>query len=138
MLALRLFITSLLALASAVPTERWANDPSDNVPSGYVTTKGTEFWLDHYPFYFNGANAYWIPQLVYDYQYQEAFDLLKELGVKVLRTWAFSMVEDTLPTTNVTYYQVSLASCQQIQADSTSSGQMGLACRSPEARSGTS
>ena len=97
-----------LALSAlAAPSARWQDDPSDNLPQGYVTTKGSEFWLDHYPFYFNGANAYWIPQLVYDYQYDQAFKVLQDLGVKVLRTWAFSMVEDELPTSNVTYYQVS-------------------------------
>ena len=97
-----------LAGVTAAPSARWADDPSDALPQGYVTTKNTEFWLDHYPFYFNGANAYWLPQLVYDYQYEQTYEVLRDLGVKVLRTWAFSMVEDELPTTNVTYYQVCL------------------------------
>ena len=108
-----LILTSLIAVVNAVVTPkekaRRTNDPSDDVPSGVVTTKGTEFWLDHYPFYFNGANAYWLPQFVHDEGVTQTFDELKTLGVKVIRTWAFSMLtaEEGLPTSNLTYYQAS-------------------------------
>lgn len=103
-------LTSLLGLSlTALRVQAWNDDPSDGVPPGFVTTKGSEFWLDHYPFYFNGANCYWLPQLVHDYQYDQVFQVLQSLGVKVVRTWAFSMLtaEQGLPSTNLTYYQVS-------------------------------
>jgi len=98
--------TAVWALPSAThsPAGRWANDPSDSLPTGYVTTKGTEFWLDHNPYYFSGANCYWLPQLVYESQYDEVYQLLQSIGVKVVRTWAFSMVTE-LPTDETTYYQ---------------------------------
>lgn len=80
-------------------------DPSKGVPSGFVTTNGKQFWLDGNPFCFAGMNAYWIPQLVKESQYDAAFSMLKDLNVRVLRTWAFSMVEQ-LPSSNLTYYQV--------------------------------
>ena len=102
--AISLSFSALFTSVTAHPSSRWVNDPSDKVPSGYVTTKGTEFWLNHYPYYFNGANAYWLPQLVYDYQYDQVFKLLESIGVTVIRTWAFSTLEET-PTNNVTYYQ---------------------------------
>jgi hypothetical protein len=99
-------LATLAAVNAAVTpkVERWANDPSDVLPPGTVTTKGTQFWLDHYPFYFNGANAYWLPQFVHDEGYIQTFEELKTLGVKVLRTWAFSTVTE-IPTNNETYYQ---------------------------------
>jgi mannan endo-1,4-beta-mannosidase len=31
------------------------------VPKGFVTTKGTEFYLDGKPFRFAGSNAYYFP-----------------------------------------------------------------------------
>jgi hypothetical protein len=93
--------------------DRRASNPSAHLPPGYPTTKGTQFWLDGYPFYFNGANVYWLSQLVYDSQYTSVFDQLKDLGVKVIRTWAFSQVIDEVPTTNLTYYQVSCVSRSQ-------------------------
>ena len=103
----------LLPLIKAVPANRHSeverrndNDPSNSLPQGYVTTKGSQFWLDHYPYYFSGANVYWLSQLVHDDSYTQTFDELKELGVKVIRTWAFSQVEEVLPTNNLTYYQV--------------------------------
>ncbi len=115
LLTMRFAVAALAALAAVnaavTPQRRWLDDPSDNLPSGTVTTKGTEFWLDHYPFYFNGANAYWLPQFVLDDGIVETFEELQQLGVKVVRTWAFSMLteEDGLPTSNLTYYQVGLA-----------------------------
>lgn len=107
----------LAPLTRAIPTThsdsarhseaaRWTDDPSDHLPPGYVTTKGSQFWLDHYPYYFNGANIYWLQQLVYDRQVTQVFEELKELGVKVIRTWAFSSVVDEIPSNNLTYYQV--------------------------------
>ena len=102
---IKLFLFTCTALGA--PSVRWADDPSDDLPEGFVTTKGTEFWLDHGPFYFSGANCYWLPQLVHDYQYQEVFDLMQSIGIKVIRTWAFSMLIDEVPTDNLTYYQVS-------------------------------
>ena len=103
---LAIALAAVVAVNAAVTPKpkRSANDPSDNLPEGYVTTQGKEFWLDHYPFYFNGANAYWLPQFVLDDGYIETFEELNTLGVKVLRTWAFSGVTD-LPTDNTTYYQ---------------------------------
>ncbi len=111
----------LLPFARAVPAakseslnvERWVNDPSDSLPPGHVTTKGSQFWLDHYPYYFNGANIYWLSQLVYDSQYTQVFEELQDLGVTVIRTWAFSMVINEVPTNNLTYYQVSLTISRQ-------------------------
>lgn len=76
-----------------------------SVPSGFPYAEGTKFMLDGEPFCFGGMNAYWIPQLVTDAQYTQAFDMLKDLNAKVLRTWAFSMVE-TVPTNSLTYYQL--------------------------------
>ncbi len=101
-----LALTALAAVNAAVTpkTKKWVNDPSDHVPAGYVTTKGTEFWLDHYPFYFNGANSYWLPQFVHDEGIIQTFEDFKTLGVKVVRTWAFSTVTE-IPTNNETYYQ---------------------------------
>lgn len=106
--------SAILAASSALasPTgldERWQNDPSDNVPSGYVTAKGQEFWLNHKPFYFVGNNAYWIPQLIYENQYEQFFQETVAIGAKVLRTWAFSGIQDELPTDTLTYYQVSMS-----------------------------
>lgn len=110
---MRLALTALAVLAAVraavVPSEtRWNNDPSDSLPPGTVTTKGTEFWLDHYPYYFNGANVYWLPQFVHDEGIIQTFQELQELGVKVVRTWAFSALtsEQGTPTSNLTYYQV--------------------------------
>ena len=116
-----LFATSLLLpLTRAIPAlpdddsnsnvERWVNDPSDSLPAGYVTTKGSQFWLDHYPYYFSGANVYWLSQLVHDDQYTAAFDELKDLGVTVIRTWAFSMAVNEIPSDNTTFYQVTFTS----------------------------
>ena len=121
----------LLLGVGAVPSARWESDPSDNLPSGFVTTKGSQFWLDHYPYYFNGANAYWLPQMVHDEQFEQVYQELQTIGVKVIRTWAFSMLDDALPTTNLTYYQVSTVNRPRLR---TSTGKMGLACRRSSGR----
>ena len=110
---LALALASLAAVNAAVTPKvsRGVEDPSDNLPPGTVTTKGSQFWQDHYPFYFNGANAYWLPQFVHDEGVIQTFEECKELGVKVVRTWAFSMIteQEGIPTNNATYYQVSFA-----------------------------
>lgn len=63
--------------------------------------------LDGKHYCFAGMNAYWIPQLVTESQYDATFASLANAGIRVVRTWAFSMVT-SVPNYDLTYFQVSM------------------------------
>lgn len=73
--------------------------------SAYVTRSGKGFVLNGKNYCFAGMNGYWVPQMNQDWQYDQVFAKLSSAGVRVLRTWAFSMVEST-PSYDLTYFQV--------------------------------
>lgn len=100
-----LSLLPLLPFVFGSPVANAAGNAKRSVPSGFAYAEGTNFMVDGQPFCFGGMNAYWIPQLVSDEQYTSAFDMLKDLNAKVLRTWAFSMVESA-PSSALTYYQL--------------------------------
>jgi len=104
-----MLLSKLLALLPILPLALGAPHPAKHSkPSGVVTTNGKQFELDGRPFCFLGINAYWIPQLVKESQFRAAFDRMQSVGVKVLRTWAFSMITARPePGYDLTYYQVS-------------------------------
>jgi mannan endo-1,4-beta-mannosidase len=113
-----LALVPLLPLALAAPSpaghpdsapgkaNSHAGDLAKRAPAGFVTPSGTGFSVDGRPFCFAGMNAYWMAQFVTEAQVSAAFARMQEIGVKVLRTWAFSMVE-SVPGYDLTYYQVS-------------------------------
>ncbi len=73
------------------PTDR---PEQPQAPSNFVTVDRTNarFVLNGKPFYFAGANFYWLmQQRAYDRpEAQEAFNAASALGLRVIRTWAFS------------------------------------------------
>ncbi|KAI0931974.1 hypothetical protein AcW2_000736 [Taiwanofungus camphoratus] len=79
------------------------------VPAGFVTTNGQEFELDGEPFYFVGANSFWLPLLITEEDVDTTFQTMANAGVKVLRTWGFNAINATeLPyalSSGLTYYQ---------------------------------
>jgi mannan endo-1,4-beta-mannosidase len=56
--------------------------------AGFVDTDGTEFVMDDNPFYFSGANNYYLFYKPVT-QVQEVMDDANSLGLKVIRTWGF-------------------------------------------------
>lgn len=100
-------ISSTTAATSTTKTTTTSSAPATStVPAGFVKASGTKFTLDGEQYCFAGMNAYWVPQLVLESQYDATFALLASIGVRVLRTWAFSMVT-AVPSYDMTYYQVS-------------------------------
>lgn len=57
-------------------------------PRGFAGVSGTHFTLNDQPFYFAGANNYY---LIYksEYMINSVLDLALAMGLKVIRTWAF-------------------------------------------------
>ncbi|TFK30517.1 glycoside hydrolase [Coprinopsis marcescibilis] len=102
-----LLLTLLLCLGSIAGTFAGR---SGRPPRGFVTTKGREFQLDGKPFYFVGANSYWLPHLTNQRDVEATFREMRDAGIKVLRTWGFNALNATeLPdalSSNLTYYQV--------------------------------
>ncbi|KAG6911903.1 hypothetical protein DXG01_000150 [Tephrocybe rancida] len=102
-------LAALLASAAlAEPVRR--HSESSKVPKGFVTTKGSQFELDGKPFYFVGANSYWLPLLTTQADVESTFKQMQAAGVKVLRTWGHNAItSDELPgalESGLTYYQV--------------------------------
>ncbi|GLB36227.1 putative cellulase (glycosyl hydrolase family 5) [Lyophyllum shimeji] len=81
-----------------------------SVPKGFVTRKGSRFELDGKPFYFVGANSYWLPLLTTQEDVENTFKEMQGVGVKVLRTWGFNAINATelagATQSGLTYYQV--------------------------------
>ncbi|KAF6765968.1 glycoside hydrolase superfamily [Ephemerocybe angulata] len=99
----------LFCIATAVGTIG-GRVPPGKTPKGFVTTKGPAFNLDGKPFYFVGANSYWLPLLTEQRDIDATFKEMKAAGIKVLRTWGFNAINATeLPyakENDLTYYQV--------------------------------
>jgi len=80
------------------------------VPSGFVTTNGAEFELDGEPFYFVGANSFWLPLLTTESDVDATFQTMADAGIQVVRTWAFNMINETelagALSSGLTYYQL--------------------------------
>ncbi|KAH7347692.1 mannan endo-1,4-beta-mannosidase [Plectosphaerella cucumerina] len=70
------------------------------VPKGFVTTKGTEFYLDGKPFRFAGSNAYYFPFNNNQADVEKGLTAAKEAGLKVFRTWGFNDKNVTSDYTN--------------------------------------
>ncbi|KAG6845774.1 hypothetical protein H0H87_003828 [Tephrocybe sp. NHM501043] len=102
-------LAALLASVVAEPIAR-GNNGHSNVPKGFVTTKGSQFELDGKPFYFVGANSYWLPLLTTQADVESTFKQMRDAGVKVLRTWGHNAITaEELPgalESGLTYYQV--------------------------------
>ncbi|WP_169720157.1 CBM35 domain-containing protein [Aliagarivorans taiwanensis] len=60
----------------------------EQVQSGFVTTNGSQFWLDGKPFYFNGTNQYY---LMYkpEQMAEDFFKRVAHTGMNAVRTWMF-------------------------------------------------
>ncbi|KAL6304292.1 glycoside hydrolase superfamily [Sparassis latifolia] len=102
-------LTCLLSIVSGVLAAT-RNVQKRAVPAGYVTTNGTEFELDGEPFAFVGTNSFWLPLLTTTDDVDATFETMASMGVKVVRTWAFNMINATeLPgalESGLTYYQL--------------------------------
>ncbi len=61
----------------------------DSVYASFVTVKGTDFYLDGKPFYFAGANNYYLFYKPLS-STQEVFNDAVNLNLKVIRTWGFN------------------------------------------------
>ncbi|KAG6897354.1 hypothetical protein C0992_002280 [Termitomyces sp. T32_za158] len=97
-------------LASATVAEPITARSCSSVPKGFVTTKGTQFQLDGKPFYFVGANSYWLPLLSTQSDVESTLEQMRTAGVKVLRTWGHEAITaDELAgaqESGLTYYQI--------------------------------
>ena len=63
-----------------------------SVESGYVSTNGTQFFLDGQPFFFQGSNFYRLG-LIDRQADNEVYDIMRqyhERGIRVVRIWGFS------------------------------------------------
>ncbi|KAG2023407.1 CEL4b mannanase [Coprinopsis cinerea AmutBmut pab1-1] len=100
----------LLCLGSLIGTSFAAPGRPSKAPRGFVQTRGRSFELDGKPFYFVGANSYWLPHLTNQRDVEATFREMRDAGIKVLRTWGFNAINATeLPealASNLTYYQV--------------------------------
>ncbi|KAG6837383.1 hypothetical protein H0H93_010542 [Arthromyces matolae] len=81
-----------------------------STPKGFATTKGSQFEVDGKPFYFVGANSYWLPLLSTDADVESTFKQMQAAGAKVLRTWGHEAITaDELAgakQSGLTYYQL--------------------------------
>ncbi|CAL9193837.1 putative mannan endo-1,4-beta-mannosidase 9 [Musa acuminata AAA Group] len=63
-------------------------------PSSFAKTRGTHFVIDDRPFYSNGFNSYWLMYTAADPAEKDkvssALEQASTLGLRVIRTWAFS------------------------------------------------
>ncbi|KAI0963783.1 hypothetical protein AcW1_000761 [Taiwanofungus camphoratus] len=100
-------VLSVIALAR---TQAATTIQKRAVPAGFVTTNGQEFELDGEPFYFVGANSFWLPLLITEEDVDTTFQTMANAGVKALRTWGFNAINATeLPyalSSGLTYYQI--------------------------------
>ena len=80
-----LFYSSLLALFAAGQTTVGASPAarSSSVPRGFVSARGQEFVLDGKPFYFAGANSYWISFTSELTDVSKTMDEAKAAGLRV-------------------------------------------------------
>lgn len=105
-------LASLLSCAAVAAEASHASTTIEKraVPSGFVTTNGAQFDLDGEPFYFVGANSFWLPLLLTQDDVDATFQTMQSAGVQVVRTWAFNAINATeLPyalESGLTYYQV--------------------------------
>ncbi|KAG5734642.1 Mannan endo-1,4-beta-mannosidase F [Termitomyces sp. T112] len=97
-------------LASAVVAEPIVTRSHSSLPKGFVTTKGSQFQLDGKPFYFVGANSYWLPLLSTQADVESTFKQMRASDIKVLRTWGHEAITaDELSgskESGLTYYQL--------------------------------
>ncbi|KAH0590638.1 hypothetical protein H2248_000769 [Termitomyces sp. 'cryptogamus'] len=97
-------------LASAVVAEPIVTRSHSSLPKGFVTTKGSQFQLDGKPFYFVGANSYWLPLLSTQADVESTFKQMRASDIKVLRTWGHEAITaDELSRSKesgLTYYQL--------------------------------
>ncbi|RSH76789.1 uncharacterized protein EHS24_005367 [Apiotrichum porosum] len=115
--------TSTTSTTSTAP----ATSSSTSSSGGFVTTSGTKFMLDGKHYCFAGMNAYWIPQLVTESQYDATFASLANAGIRVVRTWAFSMVT-SVPNYDLTYFQdVAFIDNSSVNTGSNGLGRLDLA-----------
>jgi len=70
-----------------------AATPTTPVDSGFVKSQGGKFTLDGKPFHYVGTNAYWL-QLLNKEDLNRTMHDIAALGIKVVRTWAFSDVTE--------------------------------------------
>ncbi|KZT05949.1 glycoside hydrolase family 5 protein [Laetiporus sulphureus 93-53] len=118
LLAQSCLVAFLLCALSEVQARHFARKDNDEarqptrraVSSGFVTTNGAQFELDGQPFYFVGANAYWLPLLITQEDVDATFATMAGAGVKVVRTWGFNAINatelDYALSSGLTYYQV--------------------------------
>lgn len=69
-----------------------SEDPYNS--GGFVRTSGTHFVVNGRPLYTNGFNAYWLMYMASDLsdrsKVSDTFAEASNLGVNLIRTWAFS------------------------------------------------
>ncbi|RDB28597.1 Mannan endo-1,4-beta-mannosidase C [Hypsizygus marmoreus] len=84
--------------------------PPRSVPKGFVTTRGSNFEVNGKPFYFVGANSYWLPLLTTQEDVENTFEEMQGAGIKVLRTWGFNAINGSeladAQKSGLTYYQI--------------------------------
>ncbi|KAJ3507104.1 hypothetical protein NMY22_g17034 [Coprinellus aureogranulatus] len=104
-----ILLTWLLCIAAVVGVFS-ARIPTAKPPKGFATTKGPKFYVDGKPFYFVGANSYWLPLLSRQDDIEATFRETKGAGIKVLRTWGFNAINATelgyALQSGLTFYQV--------------------------------
>ncbi|KAL9688949.1 hypothetical protein QQ045_033376 [Rhodiola kirilowii] len=70
------------------------NQAQDNGTKGFIKVDGLMFMLDEDPYYANGFNAYWLMTVASDLSQRSkvtsSFELAKQFGLTLARTWAFS------------------------------------------------
>lgn len=59
---------------------------AENVPNGFVYTKGTQFMCDQKPYYFAGTNCYYVT-FKESQAVDTIFENMKDMGLNVLRIW---------------------------------------------------
>lgn len=80
-----------LLLAVLVTAAALAVTPA-RAASGFVSVSGHQLMLDGAPFYFTGGNAHWLADAASSStgQIDALFGAAQSLGMRVIRTWAFS------------------------------------------------
>ncbi|KAF8323771.1 glycoside hydrolase [Clavulina sp. PMI_390] len=83
-------LLSLLVGAASVQASTGSSSTSLGAPAGFVQARGQEFVLDGKPFYFAGANSYWISFIANLSDVSKTMDEAKAAGLHVIRTWGFN------------------------------------------------